>query len=79
MILEPKKISKNAKITLVAPSFGCTSEPYLSRLNEAIKIFKNLGYEVIEGKNIFLQDGIASSNTPLCFTCNVSGFTVANE
>ena len=64
MILEPKKISKNAKITLVAPSFGCTSEPYLSRLNEAIKIFKNLGYEVIEGKNIFLQDGIASSNTP---------------
>lgn len=40
MILEPKKISKNAKITLVAPSFGCTSEPYLSRLNEAIKIFK---------------------------------------
>ncbi len=64
MILEPKKINKNAKITLVAPSFGCTTEPYLSRLNEAIKNFKNLGYQIIEGKNIYLAEGVASSNTP---------------
>lgn len=64
MIIEPKKINKNAKITLVAPSFGCTTEPYKTRLEAAIKIFKDLGYEVVEGDNIFLADGIASSNTP---------------
>lgn len=64
MIIEPKKITKTAKITLVAPSFGCTTEPYLTRLNEAIKIFKELGFQVVEGENIFKEDGIASSNTP---------------
>ena len=64
MIIEPKKITKTAKITLVAPSFGCTTEPYLTRLNEAIKIFKELGFQVVDGENIFKEDGIASSNTP---------------
>ncbi len=65
MILEPKKITKDAKITLVAPSFGCTTEPYKTRLNEAIKNLKALGFEIIEGNNIYIEEGIASSNTPM--------------
>ena len=64
MINEPKKVTKNMKISLVAPSFGCTTEPYKTRLEEAIKIFKNVGYEVVEGENIYKAEGIASSNTP---------------
>ncbi len=61
---EPKRIRKNSFISLVAPSFGCTAEPYKTRLEKSIKIFKSLGFNVKEGKNIYLNDGVAASNTP---------------
>ncbi len=64
MIIEPKKISKNLKIGLVAPSFGCTMEPYYSRLKASIETFKSLNYQVVEGENIYLEKGVVSSNTP---------------
>jgi muramoyltetrapeptide carboxypeptidase len=59
-----KLLKKNGKISLVAPSFGCTTEPYETRLKEAIKFFKKEGYQVEEGENIFLDKGVMSSNTP---------------
>lgn len=51
-------------ISLIAPSFGCTTEPYISLLNESIRKFKNLGYKIYEGKNIYLAKDKARSNTP---------------
>ena len=36
----PEFIKKNDKIALVAPSFGCTFEPYSTRLNAAKKALK---------------------------------------
>ena len=48
----------------MAPSFGCTTTPYKERLKAAIKNLKNEGFKVKEGKNIFLDKGIVSSNTP---------------
>lgn len=56
-------LSKNGKITLIAPSFGCTTEPYKTRLIHAIKNLKNKGFEVNEGENIYLNKGNARSNT----------------
>ena len=56
-------LKKADKVYLVAPSFGCTLTPYKERLENAIKVFKDLGYEVIEGKNIYLQKGHVRSNT----------------
>lgn len=61
---EPKKITANMTIDLIAPSFGCTTEPYKTRLIEAIKKFKHNGHIIFEGENIFKNDGIVSSNTP---------------
>ena len=60
----PEFIKKNDKISLVAPSFGCTTSPYKERLKVAIKNLKNIGFVVDEGKNIRLAKGVVSSNTP---------------
>ncbi len=48
-------------IELVAPSFGVTTEPYLSRNNEAIKQFKKHGFSLKEGECVHLESGLASS------------------
>jgi muramoyltetrapeptide carboxypeptidase len=60
----PEYLKKGSKIYLVAPSFGCAIEPYKTRLKESIRNLKELGYEIIEGKNIYLSEGEAASNTP---------------
>ena len=60
----PKYLKENDSIYLVAPSFGCTTFPYKERLEASILEFKKLGFNVIEGKNIYKGKGIASSNTP---------------
>ena len=43
----PKFLSKNGKIGVCAPSFGSVIEPYVSRMNNAIKTFNDLGHEVV--------------------------------
>ena len=52
----PKFLSKNGKIGVCAPSFGSVIEPYVSRLNNAIKNFSELGHEVV------LTDGVKKQN-----------------
>ncbi len=54
----------NELIDLVAPSFGVTTEPYLSRNLEAIKKFQKMGFRVHEGECIHLEEGVASSSSP---------------
>lgn len=54
------------KINLIAPSFGCTTEPYYSRLLMAIRHFLDEGINVIKGPNIFLSNGPRSNTAFLC-------------
>lgn len=49
---------------MVAPSFGCVTFPYKERMEASIPALNELGFKVIEGKNIYKAKGIASSNTP---------------
>lgn len=51
------------KIYLIAPSYGCTTEPYITRLKVAIKNLKALDYDIIEGPNIYLNEVKLASNT----------------
>ena len=39
----PEFLKKNGTIGLVAPSFGCTFEPYKSCMDAAIESFKGMG------------------------------------
>lgn len=58
--------TKNNKIYLIAPSFGCTTEPYASRLEKAIEHFKSNGFGIIEGPNIRSSIGYRSASTKAC-------------
>ena len=60
----PNFLEKNGTIGLVAPSFGCTNEPYKSCMNAAIDRFKGMGYSIVEGPNCRKDDGIGISSTP---------------
>ena len=63
-MIRPPFLEKGDTIYLVAPSFGCTEEPYLTRLEVSLKKWKNKGYKVIEGKNIRKAEGVAASASP---------------
>lgn len=56
-------LKENGKISLVAPSFGCTTEPYQTRLKIAIDNLKQDGFTISEGVNIFASKHKIRSNT----------------
>ena len=62
--ITPLYVAKGDTIELIAPSFGCTTEPYLTRLEASIKRLKKEGFKINEGKNIRRNDGVASSAPP---------------
>ena len=56
-------LKKGDKISLIAPSFGCVTEPYKTRLKVAIENLKDDGFIVDEGENIFLAKHKVRSNS----------------
>ena len=58
---KPEFLNKNAKITMIAPSFGVTTEPYLTRYNAAVKNLRKAGFQIIEGSNVHKEDGVVAS------------------
>lgn len=60
----PGFIKDKGTIGLVAPSFGCSDEPYKSCMDAAIERFKGMGYNIVEGPNCRRNDGIGISSTP---------------
>ena len=60
----PPYLQKGDAIALVAPSFGCTTEPYLTRLGVAIERWQRKGFKVLAGPNVYREDGIISSAPP---------------
>jgi muramoyltetrapeptide carboxypeptidase LdcA involved in peptidoglycan recycling len=60
----PKFLTENDTIAVVAPSFGCSFEPYISCMNAAIKYFENKGYKIVEGPNARKGEGVGISSTP---------------
>lgn len=60
-------LDKSKTISLIAPSFGCASDPYYTRLIEAIKNLKEDGFEIEQGENIFLaKQKVRSNSAPRC-------------
>ncbi len=57
----PEPIRKNGTIGLAAPSFGCTIEPYKSRLDAAERNFKALGFGIAETPHVRLDEAIGRS------------------
>lgn len=58
----PVFLNKKDRIAFVAPSFGCTFDPYLTRLNASIDNLEN-EFVIEKGPNIYKAEVIGRSNT----------------
>lgn len=62
----PKFLTANNNVLFIAPSFGCTTEPYMSRLKKSFDVFKDQGFNPEYGPNAFSSIGFRSNLAPLC-------------
>ena len=60
----PDFLPAEGTIGFAAPAFGCTTEPYRSAFMNAEKNFRRMGYNLKEGPNCRLAEGIGISNAP---------------
>ena len=60
----PSFLKANGTIGIIAPSFGATTEPYITRTAFAEDLFRKMGYSILEGPNVHADCGIGKSNTP---------------
>lgn len=60
----PVFLKEKGVIGFVAPSFGCSIEPYYSAFQNAQKKWRAMGYEMDLGPNCYAGGGIGISNTP---------------
>ena len=60
----PDFLKKGDTIGFVAPSFACSTEPYKSAFNNALKVFNDMGYKTLLGPNCYKSDGIGISTAP---------------
>ena len=56
-----ENLKKGGTIGFVAPSFGCTTEPYKSAFANAQKKWKEMGYQLDLGPNCYAEHGIGIS------------------
>ncbi len=63
----PKFLPENGTMGFVAPSFGCSTEPYHSAFLNGQKKWEEMGYRFDFGPNCYAGEGVGISNTPeLC-------------
>lgn len=60
----PDFIKNTDSIGFIAPSFGCSFDPYKSGMESAKKKFEDMGHTVVLGPNCYEGSGIGISNTP---------------
>lgn len=75
----PKFLPSEGTIGLIAPSFGCATEPYLSCFEKAKKYFEEKGYNIAEGPNCRVSLGVGKSNTPEACGAEINEFFINNN
>lgn len=60
----PEFLKENGTIGFVAPAFGCNIQPYRAAFENALKRWREEGFQVVLGPNCFAGDGIGISSTP---------------
>ena len=60
----PEFLKDHGTIVMVAPSFGCTTEPYKTLFESARRKLKKMGYNLRIGPNCTADDGIGISSSP---------------
>ena len=72
----PDFLKKGGNIGLIAPSFGCATEPYSLLYNRAKERLLQQGYKLVEGPNCTASSGIGKSNTPSACGKEINDFFI---
>ena len=75
----PEFLKENAKLGFVAPSFGCTIEPYHTAFENALRKWEEQGYKIHLGPNCFASSGIGISNNPKLCGQEINDWYCSNE
>lgn len=70
----PEFLPEGGRIGLIAPSFGCTTEPYRSCFIRAQENFAKKGYRIVQGPNCDKELGVGKSNTPEACGAEINDF-----
>ena len=60
----PENLRDGGTIGFVAPSFGCSIEPYQTSFNHSLEKWAKMGYRTVLGPNVYASDGIGISTSP---------------
>ncbi len=75
----PRPVKKGDTIGLIAPSFGCTFDPYKSCLEESIRVLKDRGFDILAGPNCFEGKGQGKSNSPELCAAEINDFFTGRD
>ncbi len=70
----PEFLKEGGRIGFIAPSFGCSTEPYVSLFKAAQERFAKMGYRLVFGPNATADKGIGKSNTPEACGAEINDF-----
>ena len=70
----PEFLAPGGRIGFIAPSFGCSTEPYRSAFDAALALFRDRGYETVPGPNCYEEKGVGKSNTPEACGAEINDF-----
>lgn len=70
----PEFLNENGRVGFIAPSFGCTTEPYRTLFEQAIKFFNDRGYQTVLGPNCYKEDGVGKSTSPEACGAEINDF-----
>ena len=70
----PEFLKENGTIGFIAPSFGEVIMPYVARFDNALKIFKEMGYRCVEGPNTRLALNPGKSNSDEACGAEINDF-----
>ena len=70
----PDFLAPGGRIGFIAPSFGCSIEPYRSAFDAALALFQDEGYTTVLGPNCYEDKGTGKSNTPEACGAEINDF-----
>jgi muramoyltetrapeptide carboxypeptidase len=74
-----KPLQKGQTIGIVAPSFGCTIEPYITRLKTAREKWEKKGFHLKIGDCVYRSDGLGISTDPRSAAEELTRFYLDDE
>ena len=70
----PEFLAHGGRIGFIAPSFGCSTEPYRTAFDAALELFRRRGFQTVLGPNCYEDKGTGKSNTAEACGAEINDF-----